>query len=161
MLFRSGLEALVNPPPDTDVVRALNARLTYARLLDAQGRPASNVEQDQPIVLDAVLEAARELVDPVFALQIRNADGVIVWGSSWTLHATAVQGRQMALRGTIENRLVPGSYTLECWVRRDRESGDMALQGMQLARFVIYGTAPRAGMVSLRAEIEPTLEDAP
>jgi hypothetical protein len=144
--------------PEREAVRDLNARLVRARLVDEEDRTVTNVEQGQPIRLDAVFEAARELLNPIFVLQIRNPDGLVVWGSSWTLEALAAEEQQVRLHGEIENRLVPGSYTLECWIRRDRETGDMAVQGVRLAGFVVYGTASRHGIITLDSDIQPTLE---
>jgi hypothetical protein len=64
------------------------------------------------------------------------------------------------LAGQIENPLVPGRYSLDCWIRRDRQVGDMALQGLRAIQFIVYGTAPRHGVVSLRTDIEPVGEPA-
>ena len=41
---------------------------------------------------------------------------------------------------------------------RDRQTGDMALQSVRLAQFVIYGTAPRHGFVLLDTDLEPVVE---
>jgi ABC-type polysaccharide/polyol phosphate transport system ATPase subunit len=148
------------PPPEREVALDLNARLVHARLLDPAGQPVANLEQETPIVLDVVVEAARELEDPVFVFHVRNAEGVVVFGFNRVFRGRIRAGQRVRLGGEIENRLVPGSYALECWIRRDRQSGDMALQAMRLARFVIYGTAPRHGMVTLNSTVEPLpLED--
>ena len=63
------------------------------------------------------------------------------------------------LTGTIENRLVAGRYYLDCWVRQDQHETMMALQALRILRFVVYGTAPRHGVVKLHADVEPVLED--
>ncbi len=34
----------------------------------------------------------------------------------------------------------------------------MALQALRMLRFVVYGTAPRHGVVKLDANVEPVLE---
>jgi PAS domain S-box-containing protein len=64
-------------------------------------------------------------------------------------------GQRVALGGEIENLLVPGRYSIDCWIRRDRSSGDMVVQGLRLTHFVVYGTAPRHGMVSLPTTVQP------
>ncbi len=146
------------PPPELPVALDLNARLLYARLLDAAGTPVANLEQDAPLRLDAVVQAARALVDPTFVFHVRNVDGVVVFAFTRTMSEVVDAGRRIRLEGEIENRLVPGSYTLECWIRQDRQSGDMALQPMRLLKFVVYGTAPRHGLVTMRAELEPAVD---
>ena len=43
----------------------LNAKLVTATLRDATGTAIENVEQDMPISIDVVLEAARDLDGPL------------------------------------------------------------------------------------------------
>jgi len=141
---------------DTLVAEAeINGRLVHARLLDERGEPIDNVEQGEPICLDIILEAARELDRPIFVLHVLNADGDVVFGLERQLDERLGEGRRVQLGGEIENLLVPGRYSIDCWIRRDRSSGDMVLQGLRITHFVVYGTAPRHGMVSLRTTVEP------
>jgi ABC-2 type transport system ATP-binding protein len=149
------------PAPERPAALGLNATLVYARLLDSAGAAVANLEQDAPLRLDAVIEAARELVNPIFVFHVRNVDGVVVFAFSRTLEQRVPERHRVRLAGEIENPLVPGSYSLECWIRQDRQTGDMALQPMRLSKFVVYGTAPRHGLVSVRAEIEPVVEPEP
>jgi ABC-2 type transport system ATP-binding protein len=149
------------PAPDKPIVPDLNARVVHARLLDGAGQEIANVEQEQPIVVDVALVAARKLQDPIFVIHVRNAEGVVVFGFLRTLHSHVEPGQRIRLRGEIENRLVPGSYTLECWIRHDRQGGDMALQAWRLIRFVVYGVAPRHGVVTLKTSVEPAVESDP
>jgi len=146
------------PDPEKPVTLDLNARLVHARLVDESGTSLTNLEQGQPITLDVVFEAARGLENPIFVVHIRNADGIVVFEHTRTLSQTVPAGQRIRLDGGIDNRLVPGSYSLECWIRRDRQSGDMALQSVRLAQFVVYGTAPRHGLVLLDNDLEPVLE---
>jgi hypothetical protein len=97
----------------------------------------------------------------VFVFHVVNDDGVVVFGFSRTLEEPAAAGRRIRLAGEIENRLVPGRYFLDCWIRRHRASGDMALQPLRLCSFLIFGTTPPHGVVSLRADVEPVLEPGP
>jgi ABC-2 type transport system ATP-binding protein len=149
------------PPTERPVALEFNARLEHAQLLDATGTPAANLEQDAPLIVDIAMTASRELVEPIFVFHVRNVDGVVVFAFSRTLGETVAEGERIRFRGEIENRLVPGSYTLECWVRQDRQTGDMALQPMRLCTFVVYGTAPRHGLVSLQADLDMTVEREP
>jgi Wzt C-terminal domain len=133
----------------------INGRVVRAQLLDERGVGIENVEQGLPLSLDIVLEAARELDRPIFVLHVLNADGDIVFGIEQKLDELIAEGQRVHLGGEIENLLVPGRYSIDCWIRRDRESGDMVVQGLRLTHFVVYGTAPRHGMVSLRNTVQP------
>ncbi len=136
----------------------LNARVVRAGLRGEAGESLENLEQGVPIALDVVLEAARDLERPVFVMHVVNAEGVVVFGFVRTLDGRVAAGRRVRLAGEIENRLVAGRYTLDCWIRQDGEQSGMALQALRLLHFVVYGTAPRHGVVALRADVEPVVE---
>jgi ABC-type polysaccharide/polyol phosphate transport system ATPase subunit len=131
----------------------LNGRVVHAQLRTPDGAPADNVEQEVPIALDVVIEAARELDTPIFVLHVVNEDGLVVTGLTRTHEGTMAEGDRVQIAGEIENRLVPGRYSLDLWIRRDGEGGDMALQPIRLMYFVVYGTAPRHGIVSLENDV--------
>jgi ABC-type polysaccharide/polyol phosphate transport system ATPase subunit len=133
----------------------VNARVVRARLAD----DAEELADGEPIVLDVVLEAARELVRPSFIFHVRNADGQAVFELQRGLDGHVAAGRRVRLAGPVENRLVAGSYTLDVYVREDREAGGMTVQGLRLLSFVVQGPPPAYGVVSVRAELEPVLED--
>ncbi len=136
----------------------INARLIHARLLTEDGMPVENVEQGEPIILDAVVEAARDLVRPIFGFQIMNAESIVVFTFVRPLEERVAAGQRVRLSGKIENRMVPGSYHIDCWIRRDRSAGGMAVQGIRLVNLVVYGTAPRQGIVSLETDVAPVVE---
>jgi ABC-2 type transport system ATP-binding protein len=150
--------APVSSQEGKDAVATINARLIEATLRDPSGQPIDNVEQDMPIVLDAVFEAAREIDNPIFVVQVLNAEGLVVFGFSRTLEERVAAGQRVRLAGEIENRLVPGRYHIDCWIRRDREHGDMAVQGIRLRDVVVYGTGPRSGIFNVRADVTPAIE---
>jgi ABC-2 type transport system ATP-binding protein len=150
---------LIEPAEGAEV--DINGRMVHARLLDEAGEPVSNLEQRVPIVLDVVIEAARELKEPVFVIHVMNEDHVVVFGFTRILHETLAEGQRVRLTGEIENALVPGRYTIDCWIRRDREMGDITVQGLRLLHFVVYGTAPRHGLVSLLTTVEAVSDPAP
>jgi ABC-2 type transport system ATP-binding protein len=142
----------------------INAGVVEARLENEAGEPIENVEQGQAIGLDVVIEARRELVAPVFVLQVMNADSVVVFSLTRTLderNDRLAEGDRVRIAGLIENSLTPGRYYLDCWVRRPREGGDLAVQGLRLREFVVYGTGEREGIVSVRADVEAVPEPAP
>jgi ABC-2 type transport system ATP-binding protein len=141
-------------------VTDFNVNVVHARLQDEGGRPIENVEQGTPIVLDLLLDARRELSDPRLVLHVVNADGTVVFGITREIEGVAA-GRRLRLSGRIENTLVPGSYSLHCWVGRERGSGDLAVQGLRLLDFVVFGTAPSAGVVSVQTDLEAVQEAGP
>jgi hypothetical protein len=148
--------AAIDPtaPTSDEVSVEINGHVREAGLLNAAGEQIVNVEQDEPLHIDIVIETARQLVAPAFQAYIMNADHVVVGGFLQTLDATLEAGRLVRLHGTIENKLVPGRYFLDIWIRRSREGGDVALQCVRAIQFIVYGTAPKHGLVTLLSDIE-------
>ncbi len=130
----------------------LNVRVREVKLATDQ------VEQGTPIQMDLLVEAARELDRPIFVFNVIDDEGTIVFGFTRTLEDRVDEGTLIRLAGSIENRLVPGHYFLDCWFRRDREGADMALQARRLLDFHVYGTAPRHGLVQVDVDVEPQVE---
>ena len=62
-----------------------------------------------------------------------------------TAERLAAGERRADLAGGSRTRWCPAATSLDCWVRRDRVGGDLAVQGLRLLDFVVYGTAPRRG----------------
>ncbi|MDQ6607159.1 MAG: ABC transporter ATP-binding protein [Actinomycetota bacterium] len=146
------------PAGEPDVVLDLNVRIVEATLRDPAGGAIENVEQGRPIIVDILTEAARPLEGPTFTCHVVNEDGVVVTAFTRILEQRVETGGRIRLTGEIENRLVAGRYYLDCWVRQDEHQSLMAIQALRLLRFVIYGTAPRHGVVMLETSIEPVLE---
>ena len=148
----------------TAAVPDINARVVEARLEDSAGQPIENVAQGAAIGLDVLIEARRELLDPVFVIQVMNVDSVVVFSITRTLAAERRElsaGERVRIAGQIENSLVPGKYYLDCWVRTPREHGSLAVQGLRLRDFVVYGTGAREGVVSVKADVEALPEARP
>jgi ABC-type polysaccharide/polyol phosphate transport system ATPase subunit len=142
------------PSDEATAFYDLNGRVVHAHLRNGDGDLVQNIEQNLPMRLDVVIEAARELVEPTFVLHILNEEGLVVSGLIRTYERTMAPGERVRLAGEIENKLVPGRYSLDCWIRRDGEGADMALQPIRLMYFVVFGTAPRHGVVSLESDVE-------
>jgi len=145
---------------DREPMVDFNAKAISATLRDATGGPVENVEQGTPISIDVVLEAARNLEGPTFAFHVRNDDGMVVFEFNTLLEGRVPSGGRMRLQGEIENRLLPGRYHLDCWVRQNESADVVAVQGLRLLAFVVYGTSGRDGLVTVDAEITASLEDA-
>jgi hypothetical protein len=136
----------------------LNTTVVSATLRDAAGTAVENVEQDVPISIDVVIEAVRDLDSPSFVFHVRNDDGVVLFSFTKELGQPVRTGEQVRLRGAVENRLVPGRYYLDCWVRQDASHTMFSLQGLRLLGFVVYGTSAPDGVVTVGAEIEASVE---
>jgi hypothetical protein len=61
------------------------------------------------------------------------------------------------ISGTIDNPLMPGRYFANCFVYREGTHRG-ALQAMHMPGFVVFGTAPAPGLVSVKADVEAVAE---
>ena len=139
----------------------VNVRVADAWLQNAAGERVENIEQGEPIGLGAVFEARHDLEAPVFGFHFVNADGVPVFGFNRSLEIKPDRveaGRRVRISGEIENVLLPGRYSVSCLISRNRTAGDLALHVVRLLDFVVYGTQPGPGSVSVRADVEAELE---
>jgi ABC-type polysaccharide/polyol phosphate transport system ATPase subunit len=142
----------------------VNVRVVQASLRNEAGERVENVEQGEAIGLDVVFEARHELVEPVFGFHFLNGDGVTVFGFNRSLtvadgeRSAIAAGRRVRIAGQIENPLLPGRYFVNCWISRNRHQGDLALHVVRLLDFVVFGTRPGPGTVSVRADVEAGLE---
>ena len=149
------------PAEDAESVAAVpefNVRTVRAQLLGAGHEPVANVELGRPLELDVVLEAVRALERPSFVVNVLNEDGLVVFGFKRVLEQPVPLGGRIDLTGEVENQLGPGRYFLDCWVRNDPDHGAVAVQGLRLLQFVVYGTGGPMGLVAVRADVEPRLE---
>jgi ABC-2 type transport system ATP-binding protein len=143
----------------------VNVRLIDAWLENPAGDRVDNIEQGEPIGFNVIFEARHDLVSPVFGFHFLNADGVQLFGFTRTLERPAVDpdvlhaGRRVRLSGTIENRLLPGRYSVSAMISRNRSFGDLALHVLRLLDFVVYGTEPGAGSVAVDVDVVATEED--
>jgi Wzt C-terminal domain len=110
-------------------------------------------------VLDVVLEAARPLVRPVFSFHVRTEDGQTVFELMRRLDGRVEAGRRIALAGPVENRLVPGRYSLDLYIREDAAEGGMTVQGLRLLHFAVSGSTESRGLVTVDADVEPVLRE--
>jgi ABC-type polysaccharide/polyol phosphate transport system ATPase subunit len=133
-------------------VAEFNVRSVQARLREP------NVELGRPLELDVVLEAVRDLDRPAIVLNVLNEDGSVLFGVTRVLDLPVPAGRRIRLDGRIDNPLVTGRYFLDCWVRNDPDRGPVAVQGLRLLQFVVYGPTETPGLVTVDADIEPRLE---
>jgi ABC-type polysaccharide/polyol phosphate transport system ATPase subunit len=142
---------------DTGTVPDVHTRIVEARLVDGSGQPVENVEQGQPIGLQLLLEARRELEGPLFGVTVTDAEGTIVFSFKEPIADRVEAGQRVRIAAEVENPLLPGRYSVDAFVYRRHESSG-ALQKVRLLDFVVYGTGVGPGMVSVRANVQAVLE---
>ena len=141
------------------VIPEVNVRVLDTWLEDAAGARVHNVEQHQPFRFNCLIEARRELRNPVFGFHFMDSDGARIFGFNKTLSRprseadVLTSGQRVLIAGEVENRLLPGSYHVNCWISRNRAAGDLALHPLRLLEFAVYGTDPGPGSVRLRDEV--------
>jgi ABC-type polysaccharide/polyol phosphate transport system ATPase subunit len=146
--------------PQPGGVPDVNARLLDAWLENEAGERVDNIEQGEPIGFNVIVEARHELVNPVFGFHFLNADGVQVFGLNRSLEGAdrVPAGERVRISGRIDNPLLPGRYFVNCWISRNRAQGDLALHVLRLLDFVVYGTRPGPGSVSVESDVTAVVE---
>jgi ABC-type polysaccharide/polyol phosphate transport system ATPase subunit len=142
----------------------VHARVVDSWLEDESGQRIENVEQGTPIGLNVLVEAREELAKPIFAVHVLDQDGAAIFGLETTpkgpggepVERIAAGGR-VRIAGRIDNPLLPGRYLLQCFVYREGAARG-ALQAIQLPGFVVFGTRPGPGIVSVRGDVEAVAE---
>jgi ABC-2 type transport system ATP-binding protein len=143
----------------------VNVRVIDAWLQDPTGQRVDNIEQDQPIGLNVIFEAIHDLTEPVFGFHFLSAAGLQVFGFNLNLERPEGEpgvlraGQRAHISGTVENRLLPGRYYVRTLVSRNRSEGDLALHLLGLLDFVVYGTRPGPGSVSVHTDLAVTVEE--
>ena len=147
------------------VLPDINAAVIDVWLENADGERVQNVEQGERMFFNCLIEARRELRQPVFSYHFIDSDGVEVFGFSKRLQVEDDRddvlgaGQRVLISGEFENRLLPGKYHIGQWVQRNRTPGDLALHSSRLLEFVVFGTETGAGQVKLNDDVEATLVD--
>lgn len=136
--------------------------LSDAWLQRPDGERTANIAQGEPIEFRAKFEARAEITNPSFGFVIANEDGVEVSGVGLGLDAVDARalaaGEGVTIRATLENRLSPGRYAVQCWIYRDHDLTQPVLLSPRILDFVVFGTEHSVGLVALvdGAEIEVT-----
>jgi ABC-type polysaccharide/polyol phosphate transport system ATPase subunit len=148
----------------------VNVRLIDTWLENPAGERVENAEQGEPIHFNVIYEAVHDLVSPQFGFHFLNADGVQLFGFNRGLEDTEAEadgppevlraGQRVRLSARIENRLLPGRYSISSMISRNRSFGDLALHVLRLVEFVVYGTEPGPGSLAVQVDTEAVVEDA-
>ena len=150
--------------PSIGDVPDVNVRLIDVWLESETGERVENVEQGEPIGLNMIVEARRELVCPVFGFHFLTAAGITVFGFTITIEREedesdiVAAGERVHISGRIQNPLLPGRYYVSSIISRNRSIGDLALHLLRVLDFVVYGTSPGAGSVSVETDLQATVE---
>ena len=127
--------------------------------LESGGGRVTSVAQGDPLELHAVFEAPVEIPGPSFSFAINNEDGVRIGDFVATLSAERggdgdllAAGERVHLRTELVNGFTPGRYTIPCWVHRAHSLAEPVLAMPRIADFVVYGTTPSAGLVTVARE---------
>jgi ABC-type polysaccharide/polyol phosphate transport system ATPase subunit len=159
----AGVHGSREPDPSGGVMD-VNVGLVDAWLEAADGERSGAVEQGEPVRLQILLQARRDLHSPIFAVHVLNEHGHVVFGFNRTLTRAAGEpdavpaGRRVRIAGAVENRLAPGRYYVHCYAARSREQGDIALHQVRLFDFVVYGPTAGKGSMIVNTDVEATLE---
>jgi ABC-type polysaccharide/polyol phosphate transport system ATPase subunit len=150
---------------DADEVRTpgtlpeVNVRVLDAWLQNASGQRVQNVEQHERLFFNCLVEARRDLRNPVFGFHFMDGDGARIFGFNTMLEAEGdapdalPAGGRAQISGELENRLLPGRYHVNCWISRNRAPGDLALHPLRLLEFNVYGTDPGPGSIQIRNDV--------
>ena len=159
----------LNFDPGSDVGReASPATAQGIRLLDAwveseDGERGGGVEHGKTIRLRAELELLRDGSDIGVGFIIANADGVGVFQFGAPVHASdgslaLHEGERVKVSADVENPLAPGHYFVHCGVEQGAGGSGISLYAHAATDFVVFVGEKVGGIVSLRHEIEATVE---
>ncbi len=141
-----------------------DVRLLDVWLEDERGTRVQDVFQGQRFRFNLLLEANRELPSPAFGFELLNVDDVAVSGFGANLESSdgsrqrMPAGQRLRISAELDNRLVPGRYSVLGSISRSRAQGDMVLHDVHLTDFVVKGADPMPGMVFVDANVSATVE---
>jgi ABC-type polysaccharide/polyol phosphate transport system ATPase subunit len=144
------------------LVSDILARVSEAWLEDEAGERITNLEVGQPIRLRAQVEARRDLPHLRLGLRFTNADGVKIFSLSEVLDAEGAialeSGRVAQISANIQNPLLPGRYSVVCWVASLRNEEEVAQQAIKLLEFTVFGVEGGGEIVSVPGELGVEVE---
>jgi hypothetical protein len=138
----------------------VNVSVVDAWIEKEAGERVRNVEQGEPIGLQAIFEARQDLEAPIFGFHFLTEGGETLFGFNLTLTVApgeperVAAGERVRIGGRVENRLLPGRYFVHCFIARNRTEGDYALHFLRLTDFVVYGTDAGPGSLTMQADVE-------
>jgi ABC-2 type transport system ATP-binding protein len=127
------------------------------------GERIDSAQQGENFSFHLIAEARRPLEHPSFGFEFLNVDGVPVFGFGETFGADDGSGRiapgeRVRISARIGNRLVPGRYSVRGSVARDRAKGEPVMRNVPLLDFIVKGSDPDPGMVSVQTDLVARVE---
>ncbi len=140
-------------------------RIVDLSVKGSEGRSAT-VQQGAPIEVEAVIDVERPIRAAGLRLEIRTEHGARVFSPSDSVaedgSSEFAPGQRVHAYVTIENRLSPGPYRLNCVVLHADAKGPVAASPNRSLAFEVGGTAhPGAGLVSLEHQVRFEAETQP
>jgi ABC-2 type transport system ATP-binding protein len=133
-------------------------------LEDLSGRRLTDLEHGQSFCFNAVVRARRDFPAPALAFELLNVDNVSVlgFGEAITTDDGAPRpmrnGERIRLSVQLDCALVPGRYSVLGSMSRSHDPGDDAMRDLRVLEFLVKGSDPLPGMVSVRAAVRASVE---
>ena len=140
-----------------------------AWLADERGERTDTLVERTPIDVHLTVEALEDFVRPSVGFDVVGLDRIPVFGFGRTWDDDdpnpVAAGERLVVSATAENPLVPGRYTVDATVARDRGRGATVLRAAPLLQFEVLA-APRTsgralddvGMVSVAADLQLSVD---
>ncbi len=147
----------------TEVLDAeeMAAHVTDVWLEDAAGERVRDIETGEPIRLRATIEARQDIERPLLEVLFSNSQKQNIVGFTEKDEFDWLRaGERMVVSTDIENVLTPDRYHVNLHLCRNSNRGDIALQGIDLLDFVVFGQTDAPGMVEVEVEGGSRIEKA-
>jgi ABC-type polysaccharide/polyol phosphate transport system ATPase subunit len=127
------------------------------------GERVDSAQHGEDFSFHMIAEAQRDVDGPSFRIEFLNVDGVPVFGFGEGLGTNGgpdgiAAGGRVRISARIGNRLVPGRYSVRGSVSRNRTPGEIVMRNVPLLDFVVKGTDPDPGMVSVHTDLVAKIE---
>jgi hypothetical protein len=139
----------------------VNVRLVDVWLENESGQRIENIWQNEPIRFNLEVEANHEVEGPMFGFEVLNVDGFPILGFGDALDGEGgrpgrlAAGERARISATVENRLVPGRYSVNCSISKNNTPTDTLLRDVRLLDFLVRTTKENpAGMVNVHERLE-------
>jgi hypothetical protein len=155
--FEEGGDAKAKVTAPSDELRLLDIWLE-----DAGGERLSNVETGVEIRVRAQVEILRETPGVQMGFTLANEDGVGVF--QFGAHTEEEDGpigagRRVTVDARLENLLTQGHYFVHFGIKRHPDPRATVLHIEKALDFLVFGTEPSGGIVSLPHTVETSVED--
>jgi ABC-2 type transport system ATP-binding protein len=119
--------------------------------------------QDEPMAICATIAVHRRITDPEIGVTVHDEDGIIAFGTTSRELRRREEplgaGELVRVRIRLDNPLRPGRWFIDCGVH-DGASEIVAFR-WRAASFIVHGSRPQAGLVSVEHSFELERDSAP